>query len=1095
MHVMITRLSRCWLLALCALAFLLAPATTSAQYAPPSQPPAPFLAQTAPIPQTGALRFERISLEEGLSQSAILSMVQDAQGFMWFGTEGGLNRYDGYQFTVYRHDADDPTTVGDDYISALYADRDGVLWIGTRNGLDRFDPDSGTFVHLKSDPKDDKSLGGKWITSIREDQDGALWVGTDDGGISRLDRVSNTFTRYQHDPNRAGSLASNSVRLIYSDSRGDLWVGTNMGLDRLDRTSNTFVHYQHDDKDTATLGFNQVSALAEDAQGVIWVGTEGGGLDRFDRQTGTFVHYRNDPGDTRSLSHDRIRALWSDKSGRLWVGTQNGLDQFNPGDDGFIHSRHDPSDPNSLSADAIWSIYQDRSNVLWVGTYSAGVNKYSDLNNRFVLYRHNPYLNSLTDNMIWAVSQDQNEMLWIGTFNGGLNKLNRQSGVYFSYRHKPADDNSISSDDVRAIMPDSDGTLWVGTSGGLDLLGKNGELAAHYRHDPNDPFSLADNRITSLLIDRDHNLWVGMRSGGLDRFDFKTRTFVHYRHNPADNTSLGDDRVWALYQDRSGALWVGTLGGINVLDTETGRFTHYVNDPANPKSLSNNSAFSFYEDASGAMWIGTWGSGLDRLDRATGTFSHFTDKTGLPDNVIYAIETDGRGYFWLSTNRGLARFDPRTGKSRNYDVRDGLQSNEFNAGAHFQNAHGEMFFGGVNGFNSFFPDQIQDNPSVPPVVITGFSKFNKSQRGSLTNGMRIPLAYDDNFISFDFATLDYTAPRKNQYAYKMEGLDPDWVVAGTRRHADYPNLRPGEYVFRVQGSNNDGVWNEAGTAIYISIAPPFWETWWFRSAVLLGLLAAAFALYRWRVTSLEARSRELEKLVEARTAEIARLAERAQQAATLEERNRLARELHDAVTQTLFSASMIADVLPRLWEKSPEMARQRTLELRQMSRGALAEMRNLLLELRPAALEQARFPDLVRQLAEAFTGRTGVPVTLDLATPCDPVVAHKVVLYRIVQEALNNIAKHAQANTVTISYRPPNEPSGCSELVIADDGVGFDPATVPGGHMGLGIMRERAQSANEQVAMESAPGKGTRVIVRWEDKDAETRRQGDTESG
>jgi signal transduction histidine kinase len=398
-----------------------------------------------------------------------------------------------------------------------------------------------------------------------------------------------------------------------------------------------------------------------------------------------------------------------------------------------------------------------------------------------------------------------------------------------------------------------------------------------------------------------------------------------------------------------------------------------------------------------------------------------------------------------------------------------------------------MFFGGENGLNVFLPQKITDNPHIPPVIISTFSLFNQVVRTNLHRGEQIDLTYKENFVSFDFAALDYNNVEKNQYAYQMEGIDEDWVYAGTRRHADYPNLRPGDYVFHVKGSNSDGVWNEEGTSVRITIQPPFWGRWWFRGILLLALSGVAFSAYRLRVRSVEARSHELEAQVTERTAELEREVEHRLQVeealrqsetekAVAAERSRLARELHDAVTQTLFSASLIAEVLPRLWAKDPERGQQQLEEVRLLTRGALAEMRSLLLELRPEALVKAKMDDLLRQLGRAMTGRTGVPVSVSADVQCPLPAEVRVALYRIAQEALNNAAKHAEASQVDVHFRC-NE--GRAELSIGDNGKGFDPNQVPPGCLGLGIMRERASAIGADLRVQSQLGQGTEINVAW----------------
>ncbi|MGD2148735.1 MAG: two-component regulator propeller domain-containing protein, partial [Anaerolineae bacterium] len=1070
--------------------------------------PAPAVFDPVPRDPASTIRFDRLTGEDGLSQNVVLTIEQDRRGFMWFGTEDGLNKYDGYDFTVFKHDPDDEGTLSEDFVSVVYEDREGDLWIGTRDGLNRLDRSTGTFVRYLHDPADGESIGGSWIVALHEDREGALWIGSDDGGLERFDRDTGVFVHYRHNPDDPQSLSDDSVGAIYEDAEGGLWVGTDAGLNLLDRASGTFLRFQNRPNDPQSLSGMEVSAIVEDREGDVWVGTEDAGLNRYDRSSRTFTRYQHDDAGPPSLAHDRVKALFVDSAGRLWVGTQNGLDLYDYDHDQFIHYQNDPGDPKSLSSNAVWSILEDRTGVLWFGTYGGGASKYSRTTDQFTLYQHKPDLpNSLSDNMIWALHEDSAGVLWVGTFNGGLNRLDRESGELQVYRHDPEDANSLSSDDVRAILEDRTGVLWVGTGGGLDRLDRETGAFAHYRHDPNDPTSLSENRVSVLFEDGKGDLWVGTRAGGLNRFDRETEGFVRYQHDETDPNSLSNDRVWALYEDSGGRLWVGTLGGVNVMDPGGDGFVRYLNDPDDAQSLANDAVFSFHEGADGAMWVGTWGSGLDRFDPETGAFSHFTEKEGLANNVIYGIEADSVGNLWMSTNWGLSRFDPIAESFHNYDVGDGLQDNEFNVGAHCASPSGELFFGGIRGFNAFYPEQVTGNPHVPPVVITMFSRFNQVVHRDLKPGAHIPLTYRDNFISFEFSALDYTSPDKNQYMYMLEGQDENWVDAGTRRHVDYTNLQGGEYVFRVRGSNNDGVWNEEGTHVRLTVTPPFWETWLFRGLAISVLAVGVVGGYWLRVRNVEARSLELEREVEARSRDLqvlleaerrraeqfrvigevgyhitsilaieellgqvvvllkeafgynlvgiglvegdevvfrpgaaifgndaplervirykageqgavgrvaesgeallipdisqepryrqepetcdcrsalivplkvkdevigvldvesdrldafdesdvavvqslahqiavavdnARLFEETQQLAVVQERQRLARDLHDAVTQTLFSASIIAEVLPRLWERDPGEGERRLAEVRELTRGALAEMR------------------------------------------------------------------------------------------------------------------------------------------------------------
>jgi signal transduction histidine kinase/ligand-binding sensor domain-containing protein len=1056
-----------------------------------------------------SMRFETLSLEEGLSQNAVLDILQDHQGYLWVATQDGLNRYDGYSFTVYKHDPDDENSLSLNSVLQLYEDDDGMIWIGTwGGGLNRLDPQTDNITRFRHDPADPNSLSNDLVAAIWEDAHGYLWLGTMGGGLSRLDRSTGRFTNFRHDPQNSASLASDYVSAIYEDAAGKLWLGTGgfgtpgAGLDYFDPLTGHFIHYRHEPGDATSLSSDTIAALYPDTGGKLWVATggfslAGAGLNLFDPATGTATRFLHDLSDPDSLSSNNVMSIYTDSQGQTWFGTWGGgleLLQRNASGVRFVHHRNDPFRTDSLSADIVWPIVEDRSGVLWVGTVNGGLNKINPEMQRFGLYRNRPDdPNSLSFNVIGGFYEDRQGGLWVGTWGGGLNLFDRTAGKFTRYVHDPNDPTSLIEDTASAIYEDANGAIWVGTFAGLEKLDRLTGQFTHYRHNAVEASSLVNDSVYSLLPAEGGKLWVGTL-GGLDLFDPATGVFTHFRYDPADPTSLPDDQITELYLSPGGVLWIGTWhGGMAYLDPQAwaqgeARFVRFAHDPANPTSLSDNGVWAIHEDQFGAIWVGTQ-VGLNRLDPQTGKFTHFMEKDGLPNSSITCIQEDDSGNLWMSTNNGLVRLNPTLMRFRTYDASHGLQSNEFNSGACLRSRNGEMYYGGVRGFNVFRPENIQDNASAPPVVLSGFRIFNHPVAIDLSGGTPIDLEHQENFIAFEFAALDFHAPYKNRYAYRLEGFDPDWVEAGDRRYANYTNLPAGDYVFRVRGSNNDGVWNEAGVALPLRVAPPLWQTWWFRTAALLLIAALLAGGYRWRVHQVRVQNRKLVQTVEQQTAELRRemeqrrqaedaLAHKAADEAVAAERTRLARDLHDAVTQTLFSASLIAEVLPDLYAADLQAGRQSTEELRQLTRGALAEMRTLLLELRPSAVTQARLEDLIRQLIEATTGRARLPVQyhVDGQRPVPDDV--KIAIYRIAQEALNNIVKYAKAHQVTVDLR--QHQLGV-RLTVSDDGIGFDPAAVGVGHLGQKIMRERAESIGARLAVHSEAGEGAVVTVIWLD--------------
>ncbi|HSR30348.1 MAG TPA: two-component regulator propeller domain-containing protein, partial [Anaerolineae bacterium] len=841
----------------------------------------------------GHLVFERFGLDQGLSQSVVTSAVQDSRGFLWFGTQDGLNRFDGYEFVVYENKPEDPNSLSANFIQDLVADPSGVLWIGTNGGgLDSLDLDTGQFSHYQHDPKDPDSLSDNTILDLYADPGGVLWIGTDGGGLDRFDPRGELepgaarFVHYRNDPSNPHSLSSNSVQSIYRDREGVLWVGTDGGgLNRLDPGSEQgpgaarFVHYQHDPEDPASLGHNTVQVIHEDGDGVLWIGTNGGGLNRLDRETGGFVRFQHDPDDPHSLSNDLVWVIHEDRQGELWIGTfGGGLDRYDPDSGRFWHYKNNPRDPDSLSNDQIWSLYEDPAGALWIGTFGGGVNRF-DRDKKFAHYKADPDdPNSLSENVVWAILEDRAGALWIGTNGGGLNRYDPTLDAFVHFRNDPADPGSLSNDVVWSLLEDREGVLWVGTHGGLDRFDPATGQAVHHPSPP----------VFTIYQDREGVLWIGTWGGGLGQLDPETEKLIFYQNDPADPHSLSDDSVISILEDRAGVLWVGTFdGGLDRLvqgedegsHLAKGRFEHYQHDPSDPQSLSHNTVLDIHEDSEGILWLATGGGGLNKLDPSTMSFRHYREKDGLPNDTVYGILEDdippgeGGPSLWLSTNRGITKFNPQAETFKNYDVGDGLQSNEFNQGSHHKGLDGEMLFGGVNGFNAFYPEQVTDNATFPPIVLTSLTQGGEEvAAGAATESLtEVRLQWPRNFFEFEFAALDYTQPEENQYAYMLEGFDSDWIEAGTRRFGRYTNLPGGTYTLRLKGSNNDGIWNEGGHSVEVTVVPPVWETWWLRGIVVLLLLGGAFAMYRLRVRSVEARSRELETLVEARTQDLAAL--------------------------------------------------------------------------------------------------------------------------------------------------------------------------------------------------------------------------------
>lgn len=815
------------------------------------------------------IRFEHYLLEEGLSQSAVHDVVQDRIGFMWIATEDGLNRFDGAAFEVYRSDPEDPNSLSGNITSDLYVDHLGMLWIGTyRNGLNRLNPASKQFTRYVHDPANPNSLSDDEVTAIVQDQSGILWIGTN-AGLNRFDPETHTWNHYRSSADDPDSLSSDTVLSMLEDSSGVLWIGTGVGLDRMDRDDGGFTHFKNDPADRTSLRGTGVISILEDSSGTIWVGTANGGLNRFNPQDETFDHYLHDPEDDGTLASDYVNAIFEDAWGILWVGTNQGLNWFDQQSHSFVRQKHNPDVSHSLRDDNVLCISGDRSGGLWIGTAYRGLSRYDRRSEQFALIQSVPNQgNSLSHNFVWSIVQGREGELWFGTNGEGLDRFDRDLGRWTHYRHDPEDPDSLSHDTVTAVHEDGEGILWVGTGGGgLNRFDPAEGRFRHYRHDPTDPSSISSDVVFLIHEDHQGDLWVGTIDG-LNKLDRDTGRFTRLLHNPDDPSSISDDVIGgAIYEDQSGFLWVGTQKGLNKFDRNTGMFTRYLHERENPQSLGHDIVFSVLQDSSGVLWIGTFGGGLDRLDPQSDTFTHYRVADGLPNDSVYGILEDADGYLWLSTNNGLSRFDPRTETFQNFDSSDGLQGREFNFNAYYESPDGEMFFGGINGVNAFYPDRIVANPSVPPIVLTSISQGGEpvALEGDFPYASEVTFRWPDNYFDFEFAALDFFEPDKHKHAYMLEGFEEDWNHIGARRFGRYTNLPGGTYTLKLKGSNNDGLWNEEGASLHLTIEPPLWEAAWLRILVVVTLAAAVILGYQIRVRRIEARGRELEDQVSERT--------------------------------------------------------------------------------------------------------------------------------------------------------------------------------------------------------------------------------------
>jgi ligand-binding sensor domain-containing protein/signal transduction histidine kinase len=1008
------------------------------------------------------LRFAHLTTNDGLSQSYVNAILQDRRGFMWFGTRDGLNRYDGNDFVVYKHNPNNPDSLSANFVEDLIQDDQGYLWVATfSGGVDKFDPKTQRFIQYRHDPSKPNSIGSDWVESVARDSRGDLWFGTGDSGLDRFDPSTGTFTHYLDD---SDGRFLGEITDVIADSRGNIWFVGERGLFHLNPQTGQIT------RPSASIGL-AADCVYEDNVGNLWMlaYSPSVGLVKYDRKAERVTKY---PVSAGAVGVANSKLLADGQKG-FWVPSNQGLYYFDRRTERFTYRfQNDETNPNSLNDNTVVSIYQDTGGLLWVGTENGGLNLLDLRQERFG-YRghHSGDPNSLSLGEVTAVYEEPNGILWLGFYPRALDRLDLKTGQVTHYLPDPENKNALGKGrDVNGIYQDAHGYLWLsGWEAGLDRFDERTGQFKHYRHNPDDPNSLLTNYVFRIYGDRSGQLWVG-QNDGISRLDPVTGQFTNYGPDPKNRTSYGNWAV-AIYQDRSGTLWFGRGGGVlSRFDDKTKTFVNNMPDSLDPHRLQGGSILAIHEDRAGTLWVGAT-DGLYRFNRQKGIFAHYTESQGLPDSDIECILEDKAGRLWLSTKKGISRFDPQTETFRNYDVSDGLESNEFSKGC-YHSQDGEMFFGGSSGFNAFFPEKIRDNPFVPPVVLTNFKIFNQPVSVGAKSVLKqaipyadsLTLSYRNSAFSFEFAALSYANSQKNRYRYELEPLERSWNEVGSKqRLANYTNLGTGKYIFRVQGSNSDGVWNQEGASLPIIITPPWWKTNWFRATWLAALLGLLWALHQLRVRQI---GREFSMTLEARVGE----------------RTRIARELHDTLLQSyhglLFQFQAVRNMLPG----RPEEA-MRTLDSAiSGAEQALAESREAIQDLRSAQVTGGDLAQVLTETGQELAGAqaaNGNAPTFYVIVEGDqqalsPIVQHE--LHRIAREVLRNAFCHAQAQRVEVEIRYDDHEL---RVRIRDDGKGMDPKILEQGgspgHWGLRGVLERAERIGAKLDFWSEVGAGTEV--------------------
>lgn len=1038
-----------------------------------------FLIFNATIAQQ--INFKNLSIQDGLSQSTINCIYQDSQGYIWFGTQDGLNKYDGYNFTIFKENPVDTNSISHNWIWDVFEDKNGNLWIGTWYGLNKYNRNTNEFTRYLPKKNNKYSISNNRPISIKEDKNGNIYVATWGGGLNLFDPKTNQFYVYKHDPEKNYSIGSNFIRSIYIDNDGLLWIGTWNGLYFLNTNSTTikdsikFNRFIFESDGSDSVHTAKVVTIFENKKGELWIGTMASGLYRIDKTKTQVTHFVYDKNNPKSISSNNISDVNEDSFGKMWIGTQNsGLNLYNFGQNEFVHYKSSENKETNLSSNKISKLYEDKSGVFWIGTNTNGLNTINLKRKKFFCFSHSKdKKNSLSGNLVRCFYKDKQGFLWIGTEGNGLNRYDPNKKKFTHFRHNPENPYSISNDNIKAIVADKTGYLWIATSGGLNQFNPKTKKFIHFKHDAYNSQSISSNSIETLLIDNNNILWIGTSDKGLDKYDIKLNKFEHFRFDKQNPFSIPGNYILSLFEDHFGHLWIGGWGGgLSQYDAKNIRFIRFSHNPVDPNSICDDMISSIYEtrhQGKSTLWVGTArGLSFMKNDNASlGKFNHYFEKDGLPNQHIYGVLEDKTGHLWISTNNGISKFTP-PGLFENFDTGDGLLSNEFIGRSFYASPEGQLFYGCSMGFISFFPDSIKTSSYKAPVIITNFQLYNNNS--AINNESEIHpyfqnpdtvrtmvLAYSDNIFTIEFAALDYTAPEKIKYAYKMEGFHNDWIYTDSKkRFATYTNLDPGNYIFRVKGTNSDGVWNEHGASMNIIITPPFWKTVWFKILIGLFIVTVLLFVHYLRIAFYKRENKSQEdfsnKLIESQETE----------------RKRIAGELHDSLGQNLL-------IINNSIKKYTRQVKNPNTDLELISttiKDSIDEVREIAYNLHPQHLERLGLKEAIESVINRISQATDIKIVSNIEDVNDVIPSeYKIHFFRIIQEVLNNIVKHSNANAAEILVRKDNHHIYAS---VKDNGKGFKNENVNKMNgIGLRNISERAKLIGGDLKINSNMGQGT----------------------